>query len=243
MLLGGYGGVSYRVYVTAFSLEYSETNNNDFIVGDLPKVFNVTDSKIAMVLLPQPIVATTLRFRILDHFLVSNEPCWTLALLGCTFSEAKVEQPVTSSSSVMAPSPTPSPRGNPSQQLPPQTGVESSSSGEAVGIAVSTAAGTVIAVAVLVIVGVGLCWAIHNGYIFSRPRSDIKSSRNILEREGTLMRVDNELYTLPDKNRERGVGHEQTRESTSSGRGLLPSEDLTDTSPAVSTVATPTITE
>ena len=51
------------------------------------QVFNVTDSKIAMVLLPQPIVATTLRFRILDHFLVSNEPCWTLALLGCTFSE------------------------------------------------------------------------------------------------------------------------------------------------------------
>jgi hypothetical protein len=39
------------------------------------------------------------------------------------------------------------------------------------------------------------------------------------------------------------VGYEQIRESTSSGRGLLPSEDLTDTSPAVSTVATPTITE
>ena len=42
MLRGGYGSGSYREYVTAFSLEYSETNNSGFIVGDLPKVMHTS---------------------------------------------------------------------------------------------------------------------------------------------------------------------------------------------------------
>ena len=43
MLLGGYGiGSSTRSYVTAFSLEYSETHNSDVIVDHLPKVKTTT---------------------------------------------------------------------------------------------------------------------------------------------------------------------------------------------------------
>ena len=38
ILLGGYGSGSSRSYVTAFSLEYSETENSDLIVDHLPKV-------------------------------------------------------------------------------------------------------------------------------------------------------------------------------------------------------------
>ena len=153
----------------------------------LRKVFNVTDPEVAVVVFPRPIVASTLHFHIRDYF---SWPCWTLAPFGCTFSEGKLDKccihlhnviiipenyylpcnsiniillPAKVEHSVMMTSVAPNPTPSPPPLLPPQSPPQTD---PGLGIALSTAAGIVIASAVLVGIGVALCWAIHNGFLY-----------------------------------------------------------------------------
>jgi hypothetical protein len=114
--------------------------------------------------------------------------CWTLALFGCTLTEAK---PVQTELSV---TPSPTPTTATESETDSQSDGEGDGEGDSqtISIAASSAVVTVISVAVIVAVGVALCWGITTGHIFA--------SRKSTEQRGrlhTLRAVENELYTDP----------------------------------------------
>jgi hypothetical protein len=90
LLSGGYRNSAGNMqYVTAFSLDYTETDDSDRVLHQLQSdavVHVPAPGSLSLLLLPQPIVAKTLHFHVHDY--VGLGACWTLALFGCTLTEA-----------------------------------------------------------------------------------------------------------------------------------------------------------